>query len=80
MKAVVAAFNQEKALIVAFSVITNFQLQYVLCTGRAPECCSLALVSASLLPRLVCLGVPCGRGSARCRSPPPRSRVSVLRW
>ena len=41
MKAVVAAFNQEKALVGAFSVITNlrmelFQAPVALCPGQLP--------------------------------------------
>ena len=41
MKAVVAAFNQEKALVGAFSVITNLQMQLFeapTCTGDLGGC------------------------------------------
>ena len=51
MKAVVAAFNQEKALVGAFSVITNLQMELFealmgnLMVVSVEECSSRALVS-----------------------------------
>ena len=46
MKAVVAAFNQEKALVGAFSVITNLRMQLLVCVAH------LGVLSAVLLCRL----------------------------
>ena len=48
MKAVVAAFNQEKALVGAFSVITNLRMELfeALLPGLQPPPCSCDLVTA----------------------------------
>ena len=48
MKAVVAAFNQEKALVGAFSVITNLRMELIeaLLPGLQPPPCSCDLVTA----------------------------------
>ena len=39
MKAVVAAFNQEKALVGAFSVITNLRMELFEALVRRNSCC-----------------------------------------
>ena len=39
MKAVVAAFNQEKALVGAFSVITNFRMELFQALGQMAVVC-----------------------------------------
>ena len=55
MKAVVAAFNQEKALVGAFSVITNLRMElfkhYYLVYG-------LVLVGLLLVPQAIVSGTP----------------------
>ena len=48
MKAVVAAFNQEKALVGAFSVITNLRIAFVSSTTRDPGVAAAALFSAEM--------------------------------
>ena len=46
MKAVVAAFNQEKALVGAFSVITNLRMELFEALGRAPLHCTAVTAPA----------------------------------
>ena len=51
MKAVVAAFNQEKALVGAFSVITN--LRMVLFQALSPSVSRIAISSLNKVPRRI---------------------------
>ena len=61
MKAVVAAFNQEKALVGAFSVMTNLRMQ--LFEALFPGLSFEWLLGWVFYPLALVMGVPCG---SRC--------------
>ena len=50
MKAVVAAFNQEKALVGAFSVITNFRMDLFVALVDSPDIFAQVRPGASVVP------------------------------
>ena len=64
MKAVVTAFNQEKALVGAFSVITNLRMKLFEAlvfaqVSRVPSCCLLLAPARELIS--LYFSVPLGR-------------------
>ena len=68
MKAVVAAFNQEKALVGAFSVITNLRMELFEALMRRP--CSAGLRLGPVKDREPILIVSCGHlllGGSLCK-------------
>ena len=60
MKAVVAAFNQEKALVGAFSVITNLRMEFGSTSARVPEkvCKKVKDKQCLTIPEETCRQVP----------------------
>ena len=62
MKAVVAAFNQEKALVGAFSVITNLQMELFEALTSTLLCCNFLPLLLLLPEDVVVVGVVMGLG------------------
>ena len=64
VKAVVAAFNQEKALVGAFSVITNLRMELFEALVSAVSACSIHREVAILMSMAACVTTPPSRRDA----------------
>ena len=77
MKAVVAAFNKEKALVGAFSVLTNLRMELFEALMRSLALCSTRVAPTDLV--LLEVTVPAAHTPHQLRvAPPPDKQVPLI--